>query len=86
MSNKVTRVARIEVTVERDWLYGDDVAEMDESAIEGWEEVVGALLALRSDYNSLKGRVSGSFIEWEPDEDPAEEVSRIPAVQTNEAW
>jgi hypothetical protein len=71
--NKVTRVARIEVTVERDWLYGPV-----------------CLTCVVSRYFSglcvLKGRVSGSFIEWEPDEDPAEEVSRIPAVQTDENW
>ena len=84
--NKVTRVARILVEVDQNWLYGDDPADMDNSAIEGWEEIVGALLALRSDYSSLKGRVSASHIEWEPDEDPAEEVARIPAAQTNEAW
>ena len=77
---KITRVARVLVTVDEDWLHGDYPEELEDSITEGWEQIETALLALRSDYNSLSRYVTGSFIEWEPPEDPPDNSDYIEAV------
>ena len=79
-NNKITRVARVLVTVDEDWLQGDYPEEFEESIKQGWEQIETTLLSIRSEYNSYEKGVTASFIEWEPPEDPPDNSDEIEAV------
>ena len=91
-NNKITRVARVLVTVDEDWLQGDYPEEFEESIKQGWEQIETTLLSIRSEYNSYERGVKSSFIEWEPPEDPPdnsdeiEAVAELPIADTGDSW